>query len=283
MVCRSNVQIKLFRYINGECVSHEKCVMAEVVEGRLGMEHSTADNPDEVINRLRAKLMVLDIGNRKLRSFEGLPAMTHAFFPGGNGLYKGVQATRFPIGGTLILGSNFGCLSGFIDAQRRLLILDERGNSTWKPLLQSLDASGIKTDECFFTNAWPFLHEGESNLGPVGDWLQDQALMASCVRIFEYTFKTTQPRLIIGLGIGPAAFLSCVWPKDLSSWKRHNLQGLDDLPMATVHFQEGTTICVAITHPSMPNAWRRRPPYQHRTGEVQLLTEARLKSESISK
>ena len=254
-----------------------------MVEERLGMEHVTAGDPNEVINRLRAKLVVLDIGNRKLRSFEGLPVMTHAFFPGGNGLYKGFEATRFPIGGTLILGSNFGCLSGFIDAQGRLLVADERGNATWKPLLFSLHAAGIKADECFFTNAWPFLHEGESNLGPIGDWLEDEELMTACVGFFEYTFKIMRPRLIIGLGIGPAALLSRVWPKGLVSWSKYALQGMDDLPMATVHLLGQTAVCVAITHPSMPNAWRRRPPYQHRTGEVQLLTEARLKSESISK
>ena len=103
---------------------------------------------------------------------------------------------------------NFGCLSGFIDAQGRLLVADERGNATWKPLLFSLHAAGIKADECFFTNAWPFLHEGESNLGPIGDWLEDEELMTACVGFFEYTFKIMRPRLIIGLGIGPAALLS---------------------------------------------------------------------------
>jgi len=79
--------------------------------------------------------------------------MTHAFFPGGNGLYEGVHTTRFPIGGTLILGSNFGCLNKFIDAQGRLLVLDERGNPTSTQLLQILRASEIKADECFFTKA----------------------------------------------------------------------------------------------------------------------------------
>jgi hypothetical protein len=243
----------------------------------------TLCEPNEVINRLRANLFSIDIADRKLRSFTGLPVMTHAFFPGGNGLYEGVHASRFPVGGTLILGSNFGCFNGFIDAQGQLLVLDERCNRTWKPLLHSLRASGIKADECFFTNAWPFLHDGEGNLGPVGDWLQNRALMASCVRFFEYTFTLMQPRLIVGLGTGPAAFLSHVWPEDISSWRGCTLQDLDDLPMATVRFQMHAAVCVAITHPSMPNAWRRRPPYRNRIGEVQLLTEARLKSDGISK
>ncbi len=207
--------------------------------------------------------------------------MTHSFFPGGNGLYEGVDAIRFPIGGTLILGSNFGCVGGFINAQGGLRVLDERDNRTWKPLLRLLQSSGIKADECFFTNAWPFLHDGEGNLGPVGDWLQDWDLMASCVGFFKYTFTMIQPRLIVALGTGPAAFLSHVWPKDLRSWRGYSIPDLDNLPMAFV--QEQTAVCVAITHPSMPNAWHRRPPYQYRDGEERLLSEARLKSEGIGR
>ena len=93
-----------------------------------------------------------------------------------------------------------------------------------------------------------------------------------------------QPCLIVGLGKGPAAFLSHVWPKDLSLWGGDALRCLDDLPMATVRFEEQTAVCVAITHPVMPmNARHRRPPYQHRTDEVGLLNAARLKSEGISK
>jgi hypothetical protein len=205
--------------------------------------------------------------------------MTHAFFPGGNGLYEGIQATRFPIGGTLILGSNFGCFSKFVDPQGQLVYLDERRNATWRPLLHRLQASGIKADECFFTNAWPFLHEGEGNLGPVGDWLRSQALMTSCVGFFEYTYIMMRPRLIMALGKGPAAFLSYVWPKELSPWRGYTLQKLDELPMASVCFQSQVAICTVITHPSMPNAWRRQPPYRYSTGEIQLLTEARLESE----
>ena len=248
-----------------------------------GLDILTVFEPNEVINCLRANLISLDIADRKLRSFTGLPVSTHSFFPGGNGLYQGVHATRFPFGGTLILGSNFGCVNDFIDARGEVLVQDDRSNSTWKPLLRNLHDSGIKADECFFTNAWPLLHDGESNLGPVGDWLQNPVLMDSCVRFFKYTFTTMQPRLIVGLGTGPAAFLSYVWQKDLSTWRGYSLKALDDLPMATVRFQEQTAVCVAITHPSMPmNARLRRPTYQHRIGEVRLLTEARLKSEGIS-
>jgi hypothetical protein len=241
----------------------------------------TVCEPNEVIIRLRGSLDNLDIAGRRLRSFEELPRMTHGFFPGGNGLYEGVDATRFPIGGTLVLGSNFGCVSGFIDERGGLKVLDERDNPTWKPLLRLLEASGIKEDECFFTNAWPFLHEGKSNLGPVGDWLQDQDLMTSCVGFFKYTFTLMNPRLIVALGKGPAAFLSHVWPNDLRSWRGYSIPAMDDLPMAFV--QEQTVMCVAITHPSMPNARHRKAPYKNRDGETLLLIEACSKSEGIVK
>lgn len=210
--------------------------------------------------------------------------MTHAFFPGGNGLYEGINATQFPVGGTMILGSNFGCLNKFVDQQGELQRPDERRNSTWRALLKYLHGAGIKANECFFTNAWPFLHAGKSNLGPpIDNWLRNHALMASCVEFFGYTYTTMHPRLVIALGKGPAAFLSHVWPKELIQWRENTFRKLDDLPMATVYFQGQSAVCVAITHPSMHNAKHRRPPYQYDAGEIRLLIEARLESKRISK
>jgi hypothetical protein len=233
--------------------------------------------PNEIIKCLRDNLPSVGAG-RKLRSFPKDRVMAKGFFPGGNGLY----GTRSPIGGTLILGSNFGRYDDFVDAQGELVRLDETTTSrTWGGLLTSLAKSGIDAKQCFFTNAWPFLHDGTSNRGPVGAWLRDQQLMDSCVRFFECTFTAMQPRLIVALGTGPAAFLSNVWPTDLTSWGRRprRIQNLDDLPMATVNFQGRTAVCVAITHPSMPNARHRRPLYRGFEGEVRLLAKARLKSE----
>ncbi|HEY6252366.1 MAG TPA: uracil-DNA glycosylase family protein [Candidatus Angelobacter sp.] len=231
--------------------------------------------PNDVIDRLRAELAALTIANPKLKPFTGLPVMTHAFFPGGNGLYDGIHATRMPIGGTVILGSNFGCVSKFINAQGKLLIEDERSNPAWKPLLENLTLAAIDVRECFFTNAWPLLHLGESNRGPVRQWLNDPALMASCVPFFHYTLAILKPSFIVALGTGPGAFLSHTWPNDLSPWRTYSLKGLDHLPWARVRFKEQTIVCVVVTHPSMHNARRRKPPYQHRAGEIRLLTEAR--------
>jgi uracil DNA glycosylase superfamily protein len=246
----------------------------------------TVHGPNELISRLRDDLknLDIDIADRNLEPFTRLPRMTHGFFPKGNGLYDGVRATRFPIGGTLVLGSNFGRIDSFLNPQGGLTIQDERSTSpTWRGLRRILDASGIRVEECFFTNAWPFLHPEKSNLGPVPVWLRDQKLMVPCVDFFKNTIAMMKPRLIVGLGTGPAAFLGHVWPKELAHWRARKLRNLDDLPMATIPLQKKTAVCVGITHPSMPNARHRRLPFRDFNGEVQLLIEARVKSEGINK
>ncbi|HEY4357449.1 MAG TPA: uracil-DNA glycosylase family protein [Acidobacteriaceae bacterium] len=203
--------------------------------------------------------------------------MNYGFFPGGDGLYDPLAARTGPLT-TIILGSNFGCETGFIDDQGNLLITDERGNATWRPLLKRLRAAQIDPHECFFTNAWPFLHLGDGNLGPVESWLRDPALMSSCMAFFEQTVNLIGPKLIIALGTGPAAFLGNLWKERVAIWSKYSIDSLDELPLAIISLPSNPLVCVAITHPSMPNAWRRREPYKHEAGEIKLLIEARRKS-----
>lgn len=229
----------------------------------------------EVIDRLRGALSQLELSDRRRASFTGLPVMTHGFFPGGNGLWQGVHAIQLPVRGVLVLGSNFGSLGKFVNEQGKLVVLDERENTTWRPLRKILEDSGIDVEECFFTNAWPFLHHGDSNLArDIANWLGDPGLMSSCVRFFKVTLAEIMPRMIVALGTGPAAFLGSIWPEQLGQWRGYKISALDDLPMAAVSLGNKDAICVAVTHPSMPNARHRRPPYQGRIGEVQLLIEA---------
>jgi hypothetical protein len=244
------------------------------------------ETPHDVTQRIRIVLDAVEIAHPGLRPFKGLPVMDHAFFPGGNGLYGGQSATRTPFGGTLILGSNFGCTNGFINAQCQLRALDERNNPTWRSLLQLLKSSGIGVDECFFTNAWPFLHDGDSNLtrGRIGRWLRDATLTNSCVPFFRVTLCEMRSRLVIALGTGSAAFLSHVWPESLGEWRRNKIDSWNELPMAHVRLDDRESVCVAITHPSMSpmsNARHRRPPYQYREGEIELLKQAWLESEKL--
>jgi hypothetical protein len=239
-------------------------------------------DPINIINRLRQKLSSLPAPGENLLSLAGLPVMKHGFFPGGNGLYEGDKASRFPVQGTLILGSNFGCREKFVKPEGVLVCEDERNNPTWHSLLKSLNGAKIEKNECFFTNAWPFLHAGSRNTEiKVEAWLRNADLMAICTEFFKYTCATMQPKLIVTLGKGPAAFLSYIWPEELAPWRKCKLKSLDYLPKARVAFQEQSMICVGITHPSISNAWRRKAPYQYSAGEIQLLAEAREESERL--
>ena len=228
----------------------------------------------EVIDRLRGALSQLELSDRRRASFTGLPVMTHGFFPGGNGLWQGVDAIQLPVRGVLVLGSNFGSLRKFVN-EGKLVVPDERDNRTWRPLRKIVEDSGIDVEECFFTNAWPFLHHGDSNLArDIANWLGDPGLMDSCRRFFKVILAEIMPRMIIALGTGPAAFLGSIWPEQIGQWRGYKISALDDLPMAAVSLANKDAICVAVTHPSMPNARHRRLPYQDRIGEVKLLHEA---------
>lgn len=96
---------------------------------------------------------------------------------------------------------------------------------------------------------------------------------------FRLTIQKVKPDLIVALGVGPAAFLSYLWPESLMRWRGRSIKCLDDLPMGRVQLEAYSAVCVAITHPSMPNSFRRRPPYKDIAGEIRLLKEARDEAE----
>ena len=235
---------------------------------------------------LRKNLALIDFSRVGLKGFGNLPVMSHGFFPGGNGLFSGPSAGRFPAGGTLILGSNFDLESNFVDDSDRLIIQDERSKTTWSRLLLLLKEAGIDRDQAFFTNAWPCLHQGKSAVVTklIPCWLSEAQLMRECVQFFKLTYKAMQPRLIVALGPGPAAFLADVWPSHLGAWKANTISCLDLLPIGRLQQaqEQFDAVCTAITHPSgehYNNAKHRKPPYQDRKGEILLLRDAYAESE----
>jgi len=237
--------------------------------------------PQEKIDLLRKKLDELKLEGAKIRSFKGFPVMQKAFFPGGHGLYEGIDGT-LPIGGTLILGSNFGCVADFVNDAEDLIRQDETSSSaTWRGLKEILPRTPIKFDACFFTNAFPYLHDGESNLTKnlISIWLRDEPLIQDCVHFFNDTLSTIRPNLIVALGTGASSFLSRIWPIELKAWAGRSIASMDQTPWATVSFEGWAGICAAITHPSdRRNAVLRQPPYRGREGEIRLITEAAKKA-----
>lgn len=225
---------------------------------------------------LREKLDGLNLTGRKVVPFKGLPVMEKAFFPGGNGLFDGSEA-NVPVGGIIVLGSNFGCKGDFIKSDGTLVRGDETRNSpTWTGLRRMFaPQTHLDFSRCFFTNAWPFLHEGESNdTGPlIPSWLSDDSLMKECSFLFGETLSMIQPRLIVALG-GAAAFMGHFWPEELGVWRDNKVSSIDKKPIGKVEFDGASIICTAITHPSHSNSWRRQLPYQDTRGEIRLLAEA---------
>ncbi len=211
--------------------------------------------------------------------------MEKAFFPGGNGLFNGSKA-NLPVKGTLILGSNFGCVAVFVHKNGCLVRMDETVHSkTWmgrKPgfgLNSMLARTPIRLEECFFTNAWPFLHEGNSNKATelIKQWLSDDSLMKDCKEFFIASVSAVKPKLIVALGPGAAAFISKVWPDKLAEWGGCTIDSMDRKHWNSILFENEAIVCTAITHPSAHdlNAMRRAEPYTSSSnsidGEVCLL------------
>jgi hypothetical protein len=240
--------------------------------------------PPKEIDELREVLDNLNFAREGIVPFKGLPVMERAFFPGGNGLFKG-NSGRVTTRGVLIIGSNFGCNSDFLRENGTLMRLDEtRTSNTWKGLYRILTLkTSIDLDECFFTNSWPFLHKGKSNetKGLTKDWPADHDLMMNCMQLFEATLNLIKPRLIVALGPPASAFLGCFWPLELAIWRDNSISAMDSRPIHMVNFNGTRIICTAVTHPSHSNSWRRRPPYGGTEGEISLLSEAAFKATQI--
>lgn len=236
--------------------------------------------PHEVVSNLRQVLDEIPFEQFSLTSFKGKPVMKRGFFPGGHGLFDGEAEPEFPYGGTLVLGSNFGRVDGFVDPAGRLIKQDETTDKTWTPLRASLNGAQIDLRKCFFTNARPCLHAGPRNTvnDLIPDWLRNADLMRHCTQFFAMTCSVVEPSLIVALGPGPAAFLASVIKSELKPWESNTIAGMDRLPINTIQLEEveHRTVCVAIVHPCYQrlNAKLRARPYQNIEGEILLLKEA---------
>ena len=242
------------------------------------------------VTRPRQELATLKVGSTTLVSFVGKSVMDRAFFAGGNGLYLGEDAERFPVGGTLVLGSNFGAAENYCDESGNLLRLDETSEpGTWAGLRERFTSEQLRNT--FFTNAWPFLHSNSStkrrspsNIGTPEKWLKDRAVLRPCLDLFRKTLGEVNPSLIVALGKTPAAFLSHIFPETLLPWRECSTKAMDKIPYGAVSYGQFKTLCVAISHPSRAtlNSSRRKEPYRGKIGEARLLSEAFARAASLT-
>jgi hypothetical protein len=232
--------------------------------------------------------------------------MDRAFFPGGHGLYKGGNA-EFPIGETLVLGSNFGCVSNFVDSCGNLRCNDETDKSpTWINLIVWLRRARIPLQGCFFSNVFPVLHEEEIGKNGeekknnkldeklAGRWLRDKDLVKSFQDFYRFTMAKLRPRLVIALGSTHAArFLNGrgTWPGDQEERWEEPRQHRTDFPKVTGKSLSRSPIlkishedlspvpvCIAIPHPSDKRNLEIIDHYQGEDGIVRLLNLAALEA-----
>ena len=257
--------------------------------------------PFQEVRDLREMLDSLKLVGKRLRTFHQIDrVMNRAFFPGGPGLYER-NPTRFPKNGTLILGSNFGNLRGFVSNEGELVCRDEvepengvRKSETWKNLIPFLVDAQIDPRNCFFSNVFPVLHEGKDKdncsitlpVDLVNCWLSDEDLTKKLNQFFEFTLAKGRPHLVVILGVSHAArFLNSTWAieqKDRwakvatsSKTPRHtNGRKIGRCPVVTVSVNELRYVATAIPHPSDRRNWSGIPEYEGETGIVRLLSKA---------
>lgn len=191
-----------------------------------------------------------------------------AFFPGGSGRWvekSGERAPKtIPKEGIMVLGNNWGTVQDFMKCRK--MGEEPRSYGTWPNLVRTLRRADIPLERCFFTNAYMGLMEGESNLDsfPNTDD-QDGDFVNACREFFHYQLRIQQPSLIIGLGSNVREFLARSSDELGDAWpKGGNFNELDKNQKAVlsgVGFQDAfdnlRVNAVLLTHPSMPNQWRR--------------------------
>jgi hypothetical protein len=149
-----------------------------------------------------------------------------AFFPGGSGLFlegRDRQDVQFPFGGVMVLGHNFDSESGFNKSFARKGEILATG--TWGPLLKVLKEASIPFEQCFFTNAFMGLCEGDDSSDFAGR--SNERFRNACLAFLKTQIEIQRPRLILTLGLHSPPLLACI-SSDLTSWKgRPQRSGFD--------------------------------------------------------
>jgi hypothetical protein len=188
-----------------------------------------------------------------------------AFFPGGSGLYLEGHSrgeVELPVGGVMVLGHNFDSEAGFSASVTRGK--EKLTTGTWGRLLKLLGGAEVPVAQCFFTNAFMGLCEGDDSFDYRGR--AHGAFRMACSAFLRAQIEFQRPRLILTLGRHVPPILAELSP-ELSVWLRPDLR-LDDfdatplIPNAGFHLSTGWThraVVVPLAHPSMPNGSRRKP------------------------
>ncbi len=212
-----------------------------------------------------------------------------AFFPGGSGLYLeslDPSEVESPVGGVMILGHNFDSESGFRASLQRKKEILSRG--AWAGTLMRLNDVRIPLNQCFFTNAFMGLCEGNDNKKYLGR--ECGRFREACASFLKAQIELQKPRLIVTLGLKVPPLLATI-ASGLEPWegkcKRHGCDpelkttSINHHPKLNARFEFGTgqehrAVIVPITHPGEGRNLKHRHPLGYSPGlggEIELMRE----------
>jgi len=183
-----------------------------------------------------------------------------AFFPGGTGVVNGDNPSTacpgrtLPRGGTMVLGHNFDNVASY---KRSIERGPEFGwNATWDNLSKLLHSCGIRSSDCFFTNALLGLIDTASSTGSHRGH-RDPDFREACRRVLLASIERQQPKLILVLGLHAGRLLGEAMV-GLTAWsKAKTFRRFDDMRLsdAGLHLScPGTgapLAAVIVIHPSL--------------------------------
>lgn len=208
-----------------------------------------------------------------------------AFFSASDGLWHNPdEQAVFPYGGVMVVGHNLDSEESY---RARLASGESHGGEanrmpTWRNLLRSLESADIHPAECFFTNAYVGLREGQSPSGSFAGE-KDPIFRAWCEQFLTEQIRVMKPRALVALGTPSRRFLAGLSP-GMRSWRARKLEDVDAAGAAVLR---GITIggvslnTAALVHPSFGQRHvgvrrygRTGSPLEGATAEAAMLGDA---------
>jgi uracil-DNA glycosylase len=139
-----------------------------------------------------------------------------AFFPGGSGLWRGLEArgpmpALFPDAPVMFVGHNFDSIRAFGKA---VLNGGEASGEFWRRLSAILAGAALSPEGCFFTNALMGLKPGSAT----GSMPSVRGYRDQCAQFLQKQIEIVKPSAVVALGVKAEGFVSHLdqpWMKSL--------------------------------------------------------------------
>ena len=139
-----------------------------------------------------------------------------AFFPGGSGLWRGLEPRGplpdlFPDAPVMFVGHNFDSIRAF---DKSFANGGEAGWEFWRRLLEILAGASLKPERCFFTNVLMGLKPGSAT----GSMPSVPGYKNQCSQFLQKQIEIVRPLALVALGVNAERFVSRLdlpWIKSL--------------------------------------------------------------------